>query len=180
MRRPLSTHKFTRFLVSAVALSCAELLLVFTPRPATTAEDCWSGITCLDQGWSTDERTIWYTKSQGSRLLPLAWALALEEPTREGKFLSDENIRALGYLPAPISDENPHGLPLGFAADQEASSRADIMCDTFPTVCTAGIMRQPWFGMTCSACHTNEINYGGKRIRIDGAPTIADFQTFLE
>jgi hypothetical protein len=175
-RRPI--HNSTLFLLSALALSWA--LLTPSLRESVAAEACWDGITCLDQGWSTDEQAVWYTKSQGSRLLPLAWALALEEPDREGKFLSEENMGALGYLPAPVSDRNPHKLPLGFTADHEASSRADIMCETFPNTCAAGVMRQPWFGMTCSACHTNEINFGDKRIRIDGAPTLADFQGFLE
>ena len=34
--------------------------------------------------------------------------------------------------------------------------------------------------LTCSACHTNEITYEGKRIRIEGAPALADFQSFME
>lgn len=177
MWRLRSPHKSGLPLVSALALLSAGFLVA---SPVTATEDCWGGVTCLDQGWSRTEQEDWYTTSQGSRLLPLAWALALEEPTRQGKFLSQENIRALGYLPAPISNKNPHGLPLGFTVDEEKSSRADIMCETFPNTCAAGVMREPWFGMTCSACHTNEINYGSKRIRIDGAPTLGDFQGFLE
>lgn len=37
-----------------------------------------------------------------------------------------------------------------------------------------------WLGLNCSACHTGEITYQGQRLRIDGGPTLADFQGFLE
>src|SRR6185295_9179777 len=36
-----------------------------------------------------------------------------------------------------------------------------------------------WLGMTCAACHTTQIEAGGKRLRIDGAPAMADFNRFL-
>jgi hypothetical protein len=51
------------------------------------------------------------------------------------------------------------------------------MCkDTFPETCVSLTMRKPWIGLNCSACHTNDITYKGKRIRVEGAPTMADFQ----
>jgi hypothetical protein len=34
--------------------------------------------------------------------------------------------------------------------------------------------------MTCAACHTGEFTYGQHRVRIDGAPTLADFQSLME
>jgi hypothetical protein len=40
--------------------------------------------------------------------------------------------------------------------------------------------KEPWAGMNCSACHSNEITYNGKRMRVEGAPTLADFQSFRE
>lgn len=172
--RPIS--RIALAFVSAFAASTALVAGAMVPNRVLAAEACWDGATCIDQGWSRADQEFWYTTTQGSRLLPLSWALALEEPTREGKFLAEENMRALGYLPSTMSN----GLPLGFTVDQDSSSRSDIMCDTFPETCAEKVMRQPWFGMTCSACHTNEINYGGKRIRVDGAPTMADFQGLLE
>ena len=36
-----------------------------------------------------------------------------------------------------------------------------------------------WLGYSCAACHTNEIKFKGKRIRVDGAPTLADFSGFI-
>jgi hypothetical protein len=32
--------------------------------------------------------------------------------------------------------------------------------------------------LTCSACHSNEITYNGKRLRVEGAPSLTDYQSF--
>jgi len=141
---------------------------------------CKDDLFCLDQGWSDAERAWWYTASQGSRLLPLDWALALEMPDSELKFFGPENMAALGYLANPVSDANPHGLPLGFAVDFDPSSGADLMCDRFEQTCRAQTMRKRWVGLNCAACHTSEVMLGGKRVRIEGAPALADFQSFID
>lgn len=147
---------------------------------ARAGDICSGDVLCLDQGWTESQRAKWYTTSQGSRLLPLSWALALEEAGRETRFLGDENMRALGYIPSPVSTSNPNGLPIGFVVDEDKTSRADIMCETFSEACNGFLMRKPWLGLTCSACHTNDMVFSGQRIRIEGAPTLADFQAFLE
>ncbi len=156
------------------------LFVAFFAGPSYAGGICSGDLKCLDQGWGDKERNIWYTTSQGSRLLPLSWALALEEAGRDTKFFGNENMSALRYIPSPVTENNPYGLPIGFVKDSEESSDADLMCETFPESCNGFLMRKPWVGMTCSACHTNEIEYSGKRIRIEGAPTLADFQTLLE
>jgi hypothetical protein len=58
-----------------------------------------------------------------------------------------------------------NGLPLGFAVDQGPSPDNS---------------QQPWVGMTCAACHTGEFTYAQHRVRIEGVPTLADFQSFME
>jgi hypothetical protein len=113
----------------------------------------------LDQGWKQPEWDWWYTTTQGSRLLPQSWILELEQAGSSEKFLSEANVRRFGYLSYPA---NGTGLPLGFAVDKPDANS------------------EPWAGMTCAACHTGDITYRGSRIRIDGAPTQADFQTFME
>ena len=142
---------------------------------------CVNGIECLDQGWTDADRYTWYRTSQGSRLLPLDWMLALELPdsTAEkiSRFMSDENMTKLGYLPEAKSDANEEGLPVGFVVDTETSVSANRMCKSFDETCRSGTMRKPWIGLNCAACHTNDITYKGKRIRVEGAPTLADFQT---
>lgn len=143
-----------------------------------------AGVIAIDQGWSDQEKSWWYTASQGSRLLPLEWMLALETEgsTAEApeKFMSPENIERLGYLPNPPSADNPLGLPVGFVIDHDKTRSADLMCDTFPATCDALTMRKPWIGLNCSACHTNEIEFSGKRFRVEGAATLADFQELEE
>ena len=118
--------------------------------------------TYLDQGWTEADRQWWYTASQGSRLLPLSWLAALEQKDGMDKFLSDANVRDLGYLPASTPG---NGLPLGFVVDQGLAPDNS---------------QQPWVGMTCAACHTGEFTYGQHRVRIEGAPTLADFQGLME
>ena len=70
-------------------------------------------------------------------------------------------MASFSYLPSLGSDLNPDGLPVGFTKDeQEDGSR--------------------WLGMNCAACHTNNIVYKGATIRVDGAPTLADFYGFVD
>ncbi len=153
--------------------------------PASADDGCESGLVCPDQGWDKAQRNWWQSTSQGSRLLPLDWMLALERADAaaaaateaDKKFLSPQNMRRLGYLPGP---QPANGLPLGFVVDHDPKRSADLMCDTFPATCDNLTMRKPWVGLNCSACHTNEIEFGGKRIRIDGAATMADFQSLEE
>ena len=166
----------TAFLIAA-ATGAAALL---TTSPATAQyQACGDAIECLDQGWTDVQREKWYTTSQGSRLLPWAWMQALERAdpaaTAGEKFLSPGNMARLGYLPGPQP-----GLPLGFVIDDNPTRSADLMCDRFPATCDNLTMRKPWVGMTCAACHTSEIEYDGKRMRIDGAATLADFQGLEE
>jgi hypothetical protein len=118
--------------------------------------------TYLDQGWTEAEKQWWYITTQGSRLLPLSWMVALEQKDSTNKVLSDANVRMLGYLPSGAAS---YGLPLGFVVDQGSAP------DNSP---------QPWVGMTCAACHTGEFSFGDQRVRIDGAPTLADFQSLME
>jgi mono/diheme cytochrome c family protein len=142
--------------------------------------------TDLGQGWTQADRDWWYSVSQGSRLLPLSWAKALELKDSNDTFLSDSHLRHLNYL----TDRNTAGLPLGFVVDTNTNARqTDAACMDYPTLCDAkdhfkkpwtALPRQPWLGLNCSACHTNDIAYKGRTVRVDGAPSLADFQSFLE
>lgn len=133
------------------------------------------GLLCLDQGWTDAQRAMWYTMSQGSRLLPLSWARHLRTADDSRPFFGAAHLGALGYLDNPVSATNPEGLPVGFAVDQNPADAPQLMCDRFPAMCAAGTMRAPWLGLNCAACHTTEITYQGRRLRIEGAPTLADF-----
>jgi hypothetical protein len=139
-------------------LRCTLAGIIACLVPLSTAAQT----TYLDQGWTEKDRQWWYSTSQGARLLPLSWMLALEQANSPRKFLSPENVRRLGYL---LDEAATDGLPIGFAKD------------TGPAPDNSS---EPWLGMTCAACHTGELTYGNRRVRIDGAPTLADFQTFME
>ena len=113
-----------------------------------------AGPISLEQGWTGEQRTWFYTTSQGSQLLPHSWYLALEQPGGGAPFNAD-HLSRYGYLENRAS--NPDNLPLGFVKDLD----------------------QDQLGLTCAACHTNEVTYAGKSWRIDGAPTDADTWAFL-
>ena len=168
----------TRF--RQLLLSMFLLALAAVPAMAKDSITCLGGLTCLDQGWTNAERNVWYRTTQGSRLLPLDWMMALELAGSQEKFMSDANMARLGYLPENASGANEQGLPVGFTVDQDRSSGADLMCDVFPKMCENGAMRRAWIGMNCSACHTNDIQIGDKKLRVEGAPTLADFQGLEE
>ncbi len=134
------------------------------------------------QGWSDNERVAWYTASQGSRLIPRDWLDALEQPgASTAPFLDPTFIEAFRYLPNPtVGKASPDPacpydarLPLGFTVDcrsDEALSYTRLRWKTGQAT------TEPWVGMNCSACHTAEMTFQGKRFRADGGPTIADFQ----
>lgn len=160
----------------------ASMVLVAGP-PAASAQAVTAcggdDLLCLDQNWGEAERSMWYTMSQGSRLLPLSWARQLRTADDSRPFFGTEHLQSLGYLPNPVSAANPEGLPVGFAVDRPARREPQLMCDRFPRMCAAQTMREPWLGLNCAACHTAEITYRGQRVRIDGAPAMANFDLLV-
>lgn len=113
----------------------------------------------LEQGWSEDTQQAFYFSTQGSRIMPYKWFLVLEQADNAELFRSDQNIESLRYLPAMANIWNPDGLPIGFAKDTDHN-------------------QEDWIGLTCAACHTTQIEYQGTRMRIDGGPSLGDFETF--
>lgn len=125
----------------------------------------------LDQGWSAKTAAAWTGANQGSRLLPLAWFKALEQPgDGGGLFLDPAYMAGFRYLPGD------DGLPLGFTTDGQDDRR---FVETKRRWVAGQGSREPWVGMTCGACHTSELRYGPHRMRIHGGATLADFQSFL-
>jgi hypothetical protein len=113
----------------------------------------------LAQGWSDADRTTFYTTSQGSQMVPYDRFLALERPKSEVLFRGDSLAR-FGYLPSSNTVSNPDGLPVGFVKDNGENG--------------------DWIGMSCSACHTSQINFAGSTLQIDGAPTDADMWALID
>ena len=116
----------------------------------------------LDQGWSPADSTDFYTRPQGSRLLPYPWFLALEQAGSDRPLRDPANMARLGFLTQRPNPCNPDGLPVGFVKDPRRDNE-----------------RTDWVGFTCAACHTAELRYNGAAVRIDGGPSAGDMQAFL-
>lgn len=144
-----------RYLVSGLLLTVGIALA--TCMPTQTGLFGSGAIVQVNQGanWTAGRRAEFYTQDQGSRIMPLSWMSALDQ--RDGdRFLSD-SLSRYGYLPNPDS-ETPN-IPVGFTVAPTPTG--------------------PSIGMTCSACHTRQIDVDGTAYRIDGGPAIVDFQSFL-
>jgi hypothetical protein len=132
-------------------LSVAVSALVFSAgAPMSRAAEKF------DQGpnWSEAAQRDFYARDQGSRLIPWAWISALKQAN--GKPFMADSLDRYGYLPNPES--SPPGLPVGWVVASQDG--ADVL------------------GLTCSACHTRQIEVHGKSYRIDGGPAIADLGSF--
>ncbi|CAM3993939.1 di-heme-cytochrome C peroxidase [Pseudoalteromonas byunsanensis] len=118
--------------------------------------------TWLDQGWSKQiSENFWFT-NQGSQIIPYNWFVWLEQADSTQLFRHAKHMESLRYLPSKASQKNPGGLPIGFALHSNQTTGEN------------------WVGMTCAACHTNQIDYKGTKILIDGAPTLANFVLFFD
>ena len=113
----------------------------------------------LPQNWTPEQSMRFYVTEQGSQIIPYNWFLALEQADQATPFRDNQNILKYRYLPQNPDAMNPDGLPVGFVMGKGLSRR--------------------WLGITCAACHTNEIRLGDTGYRIDGAPTQGDVQAFL-
>lgn len=113
----------------------------------------------LNQGWSASDSLWFYNITQGSGLLPYDFYLNLELKDSDTLIRDNSVIDKYRYLPQKPTFFNPDGLAVGFA--KETYQGKDYM------------------GFTCAACHTGQVNYQGKAIRIDGAPTMANMVEYL-
>lgn len=124
------------------------------------------------QGWGPAQQSAWYGATQGSRLLPWAWAEVLERPGEPGRFFDAQWLTKFRLLP-----REPGALPVGMVIDKQDDR-------DFTNTKLRWVAGQPgdaaWVGFNCSACHTAEIAYQGKALRIDGGPALTDFQSLVE
>jgi len=166
--------------ISKISLMVGAALLVGVAacRPAeeNKGQAAATGWPDAGQGWDRNQRLHWYQAGQGSRLLPWAWAKALEQKDGNQPFFTDANMAKFRFLPLAESQNNPK-LPIGFALDRQDDSKL-----SFTKLRWYG--GQPndemWLGLNCSACHTGQMNFAGKTITVDGAPSLVDFQLFLD
>jgi uncharacterized protein (DUF2235 family) len=152
---------------------CAVVVAIFAihnslevPKIERPGDIAW-----LSQNWTEDQRRRYYHTAQGSELIPYAWFLALEQPrfTIKGAppFRENSYLQGFGFIPDSAYQQNPDGLPVGFARD-------DRFTDPYTE------QKNVVLGITCAACHTGELFFGGKAIRIDAGPSLIDLQKFTE
>jgi hypothetical protein len=112
-----------------------------------------AGLIRLNQGWSAEQRAGYYWGSQGSALISYDIYLALQQAGSKELFNSVGHADKVGLLMDPPDPKwNPDGLPIGISK----------------TVVPSGQFSGVYMGMTCAACHSGQIQYQGKQIRIDG------------
>jgi len=158
----------------ALALLLCIGLLVVMRLPAFTItipeRQAPGEVTYLNQGWSDAQRMQFWHTSQGTRLVPYSWFMALEQPcfslTPCSPFSDPGYLSRFGFIDSKSDPQsNPDGLPVGFAYQKDFY---DPM---------TGIV-EPAVGLTCAACHTGELRYGKYSVRIDGAPATIEVTQF--
>jgi mono/diheme cytochrome c family protein len=123
-------------------------------QQAGTETSAGAAVIYLDQGWSQTDRELYYQISQGSTTISHDIFSHLEVAGGQELFRSDRNSERFGLITQPANPRtNPNGLPVGVTT----------------TTITEGRWAGPAkMGITCAACHTGQLNYKGKRVRIDG------------
>lgn len=123
-----------------------------------------------EQGWTDDQRLQFHHTSQGARLVPYAWFMALEQPCLSlfgcDLFADRTYLARFGFLASQADPKlNPDGLPVGFARQEDFYD---------PETKTT----YPVMGLTCAACHTGELHYQNYAVRVDGAPAMINVTEF--
>ena len=154
MRRNIKSKSPVSWLALSILL--APAIGLFLPAPAA-AQSVSGPVIYLDQAWSEADREWYYHFSQGSAVISYDIFLNLELANSRELVRSDANSERYGLIPEAANPQyNPDGLPIGVSK----------------TVITAphwkGEETGEFAGMTCAACHEEQLEYKGKHIRIDG------------
>lgn len=144
------------FTFAAIAFLLVSAVICRVAEPVAAS----SSIVRLQQGWDDAQEQIFYHTPQGTVILPASWLAALQSP--DGRpFMDPDHMRRLGFIADDRSTANPYAWPIGFAIN--------------PAKDTAGVET---VGLTCAACHTGEISYRGKTLRVDGGQANIDLDAF--
>ena len=123
----------------------------------------------LDQNLNWEEQQYLWFLSQGSEIIPYSWFTHLEQKDTTSLFRSVKNMSKFGFTQVDSSTYNPSGLPVGFSISNKTPYGSK----------NETTYKESYVGLTCSACHSNQLSYEGKRYIIDGAPSTAYFIGFL-
>ena len=147
----------------ALLLSCAWKCGFFRTK-TVAAQSSGGSVIYLDQAWSQADREMYYQISQGAQIISYNIFLNLEVADSQELFVSDANSERYGLIPQAANPRtNPDGLPIGLTK----------------TVVTEGRWKGEAIGANCALCHTAQLTYQGKRIRIDGGvANTLDFMSY--
>ena len=118
-------------------------------------------------GLSGEKRSRFYHLPEGGELYPVDWLVALEANVRDASGKTEtkpflETIDRFGFLPDPVSAENPYGLPVGMSVAKSVVTGLDTV------------------GVNCAACHVGELTFSGAKLRIDGGPNLISVPMFVK
>lgn len=171
-----SRSKFSPGLLLGLAFSvlmmsgCGQLKTLIQTRPSENMPGYHPvEVHYSEQNWTAAQRQWFYHTAQGTELLPYKWFVALEQPKIKifgevPRFSESDYLARFGFLPDAAGPENPDGLPVGFAKDTVVDPESGQTVEVV--------------GLTCAACHTGQVEYQGKGIRIDGGSSAADLASF--
>ena len=149
---------------------CQQLREVFSTRPSENMPAYKPvEVQFAKQNWTPAQREWFYHTGQGTELVPCKWFFALEQPRIKifgtvPKFSDTAYLAGFGFLPDSASPQNPSGLPVGFAKETVMDPTSGQSVEVV--------------GLSCAACHTGQLEYQGKGIRIDGGSASADLVSF--
>src|SRR6266850_1713764 len=126
-------------------------------------------VTYSENAMTPADRLEFYHLPEGSELFPVAWILYMESPKTKRPFI--ENLERFGLVPdpeGPLFEGTSIHVPVGVTIKEREGTAA---------LRPLGLSRM--VGVNCAACHVGQIEYGGKNLRIDGAPNMFDIVGFL-
>src|SRR5262245_39409237 len=155
-----------RKLVIKYAVTLCAAFIAVAPVNALSAQQ---PVIYLNQAWSQEDREWYYHFSQGTcATVKYETFLNLEAADSQELFRSDSNMARYGFIPWPANSNNPDGLPIG------------ITKTTVTTPIKGWEVGGVYVGLTCSACHQNELTYKGRHVLIDGGNAHkVDMQAFF-
>jgi hypothetical protein len=140
-------------LISSILCACAAGLLFPAPAAAQSANE---PVIYLNQAWSQQDREWYWHFSQGSAVLAYDLFVNLEVARGQDLFRSDASLARYGLIPDSVNSMNPDALPIGLNKTTVATP-------------IKGWPVGDYVGMNCAACHSSQLRYKGKLIRIEGA-----------
>ncbi|HYX25802.1 MAG TPA: hypothetical protein VFC23_16735, partial [Thermoanaerobaculia bacterium] len=151
----------------AIAVKAYHVIFPAMPEPAV-----YGSMDVPGQGWPDARRAKYYQTSQGNPVIPFDWFMSLERqpqgfPPKIGEvdLFSSPKVQARYGLLPETSAYNPYLLPVGIVKDVLADDVVKLL----------GQGQKEWIGMSCAACHTGQLLYKGRALRIDGGQAMWNF-----